>query len=105
MCIFNPPFDPLCSPSPNVQEWRVYIGHKHVNGLEEFDISVGVLKITLSKLPGFNVALLRLDKPVSYSDYIQPACVDTSNERSFPVGSPCWVAGWEKGSNSTGKGL
>lgn len=83
----------------------MYVGQKRVNGLEEFVMSVGVANVTLSKMPGSSVALLQLDKPVPYSDYIQPACVDISNDRSFPVGSPCWVAGWEKGSNSTGEGL
>ncbi|KAG7227827.1 hypothetical protein INR49_013621, partial [Caranx melampygus] len=88
--------------SPNAQEWKVYVGQKRVNGLEEFDMSVGVVNVTFSKMPGSSVALLQLDKPVSYSDYIQPACVDISNDRLFPIGSPCWVAGWEKGTNSTG---
>ncbi|XP_022599093.1 uncharacterized protein LOC111220318 [Seriola dumerili] len=88
--------------NPNVREWSVFLGHRRVNDFEEFEMSLDVVNITLSKMPGSNIALLQLDKPVSYSDYIQPACVDISNDRSFPIGSPCWVAGWGKGSKSRG---
>ncbi|AWP17631.1 Serine protease 27 [Scophthalmus maximus] len=94
------------TPNPNVLEWRVFLGHKLVDSSEEFEMSLGVVKITLSKMTGSNIAVLQLAKPVSFKDYIQPVCVDSNNDRSFPIGSQCWVAGWGQGSKSrAGSGL
>lgn len=91
------------SPNPDVQEWSVLLGPQIVNGVEVFDISLGVDKIIVSKMPGINIALLKLSKQVDYKDYIQPVCMDISNARSFPSGTKCWVAGWENGSDGRGK--
>ncbi|KAM3592622.1 uncharacterized protein V6R79_022385 [Siganus canaliculatus] len=88
--------------SPDVSEWRVFLGPQYANGSEVFEMSLSVVKITLSNGPGSNIALLQLDESVSYRDYIQPVCMDINNARSFPIGTPCWVAGWEMGSKSRG---
>lgn len=61
-------------------------------------MSVGVVDITLSKATGSNVALLQLGKRVRFRDNIQPVCVDAGNSGSFPIGTRCWVAGWDGGS-------
>lgn len=82
----------------------MFLGHKLVDSSEEFEMSLGVVKITLSKMTGSNIAVLQLAKPVSFKDYIQPVCVDSNNDRSFPIGSQCWVAGWGQGSKSRGMG-
>ncbi|XP_034426287.1 transmembrane protease serine 9-like isoform X2 [Hippoglossus hippoglossus] len=89
--------------SPNVLEWRVFLGQRLVGSSEEFESSVGVVKIILSKFTGFNIAVLQLEKPVSYIDYIQPVCLDNHNDRSFFFGSQCWVPGWGKGSKNGGE--
>lgn len=68
----------------------------------EFEIYLGIVNITVSQLAGSNIGLLHLIEPVSYKDNIQPVCMDVAASRTFPIGSQCWVAGWEK---STGKGL
>nr|XP_046233682.1 transmembrane protease serine 9-like isoform X2 [Scatophagus argus] len=95
------------TPSPDVREWSVFLGQNRVNGAEVFEMSLSVVKITVSKSPGANIALLQLNKPVTFRDYIQPVCMDISNSRSFPTGTQCWVAGWDKsrGSNKAGSGL
>ncbi|XP_070708471.1 polyserase-2-like [Pempheris klunzingeri] len=90
------------TPNPDAREWSVFVGPRIVNGSEEFERSVGVVRIIVSQLASFNIALLLLDRPVNYIDYIQPVCMDVSNTRSFPVGSRCWVAGWGKGTKSRG---
>ncbi|KAK2820323.1 hypothetical protein Q5P01_023282 [Channa striata] len=77
--------------SPNALEWRVFLGRERVNGSEE---SLGVVNIAVSKMTGFNIALLQLAKPVNYTDDIQPVCVDVDAARSIPIGSECWVVGW-----------
>lgn len=81
------------------------VGRWIENGLEVFETSVGVDRIIISNLPGHNVALLKLAEPINYQDYIQPVRMDISNARSFPAGTPCWVASWEKESVVTGKVL
>uniref|UniRef100_A0A671YH17 Peptidase S1 domain-containing protein n=1 Tax=Sparus aurata TaxID=8175 RepID=A0A671YH17_SPAAU len=90
------------TPNPDVSEWSLFLGQRLVNGVEEFEMSMGIVDIKVSKNAGSNIALLQLAKPVSYKDYIQPVCMDISNTRSFPAGTRCWVAGWEKGSKITG---
>lgn len=95
--IFNP-----YSPIPDVSEWKVFVGPQIVDGVEVFETSVAVDRIIFSNLPGINIALLKLAKPVNYKDYIQPVCMDINNARSFPTGTSCWVAGWEKESVMTG---
>ena len=92
----------LGSVSPDVHEWSVFVGPQTVNSSEQFELSVGVVRIIVSQMPGFNIALLKLARKVNYKDYIQPVCMDTNNERSFPVGTRCWVAGWDKDINGTG---
>ncbi|CAJ1080986.1 LOW QUALITY PROTEIN: uncharacterized protein LOC119010001 [Xyrichtys novacula] len=83
--------------TPNVDEWTAFLGHQRVNGSEKFEMSLAILNITVSKSSGSNIALLRLAKPVSYKDHIQPVCMDTNNVRNFPIGSQCWVPGWGTG--------
>nr|CBN81366.1 Serine protease 27 [Dicentrarchus labrax] len=90
------------TPKPDIREWSVFLGQRIVNGLEEFEMSLGLVNITVSKNTDSNIALVQLNKPVIYRDYIQPVCMDISNARSFPIGTRCWVAGWEKGSKSRG---
>lgn len=80
----------------------MFVGPQTVNSSEVFETSVGVVRIIVSQMPGVNIAMLKLAKKVNYEDYIQPVCMDTNNERSFPVGTRCWVAGWDKDIDGTG---
>ncbi|XP_006630359.2 tryptase-2-like [Lepisosteus oculatus] len=41
----------------------------------------------------FDIALVELDKAVSYSKYIQPVSLAQSSDE-FPPGSKCWATGW-----------
>lgn len=75
-----------------------------MNSSEVFEMSLSVAKIIVSNNPGINIALLRLDKPVNFRDYIQPVCMDISNSRSFPIGTRCYVAGWETDNKGRGRG-
>lgn len=99
---FNGVFNPPDSTSPNASEWNVFLGLRLVNGSEEFETSLGVLNITVSKMTGSNIALLLLFESVSFNNYIQPVCSDISDSRSFPIGSQCLVTGWENRNNSRG---
>uniref|UniRef100_G3NYA9 Peptidase S1 domain-containing protein n=1 Tax=Gasterosteus aculeatus aculeatus TaxID=481459 RepID=G3NYA9_GASAC len=84
------------SSNPNASEWTAFLGRSLVNVSGEFEISLGIVNITVSQLAGSNIGLLHLIEPVSYKDNIQPVCMDVAASRTFPIGSQCWVAGWEK---------
>ncbi|XP_061613040.1 uncharacterized protein LOC133469687 isoform X3 [Phyllopteryx taeniolatus] len=88
------------NPIPTASDWTAYLGQKLVNGVEEFEMSLAIDSITISKLQGSNIAVLQLAKGVSFSDYLQPVCLDITNAISFPAGTPCWTAGWGKGNKS-----
>ncbi|XP_037319140.2 transmembrane protease serine 9-like isoform X2 [Pungitius pungitius] len=82
--------------NPNASEWRAFLGRSPVNLPGEFAISLGIVNITVSKLAGSNIGLLQLIDSLSYTNNIQPVCIDVAASRTFPIGSQCWVAGWEK---------
>ncbi|MBN3326540.1 TMPS9 protease, partial [Atractosteus spatula] len=90
-----------CLSSPvSVQEWTVILGRLKQNGSNPFERSLGVQSFQTSQLGGTNIALLKLDTKVSFTDYIQPICL--AGERvSFPTGAQCWVTGW---GNAAGTG-
>eukprot|EP00064_Thunnus_orientalis_P025227 superscaffoldBa00012217_g25571 len=83
------------SSSLTASEWTVVLGRLKQNGVNPFEVTLNVAKITLSTLAGSNVAVLRLAARPTLSDYIQPICLD--NGQTFTVGSTCWAAGWSSG--------
>ncbi|XP_073403627.1 serine protease 33-like [Dendrobates tinctorius] len=58
-------------------------------GLETFIIHKNYNKIDMN----WDIALLKLDSPVSYTKYIQPICLPAASV-AFPCGLECWVSGW-----------
>nr|XP_057918663.1 uncharacterized protein LOC131110034 [Doryrhamphus excisus] len=80
--------------NPTASDWTAYLGPKLVDGIEEFEMTMNIEKITMSEMTGFNIAVLQLTKAVSFSDYIQTVCLDITDATTFPVGTRCWVAGW-----------
>lgn len=40
-----------------------------------------------------DIALMELDSPVSYSDYIRPICLPAP-QHVFPPGNTVWITGW-----------
>ncbi|KAM4026341.1 serine protease 33-like [Anomaloglossus baeobatrachus] len=41
----------------------------------------------------WDIALVKLDRPVPYTKYIQPICLPAASV-TFPCGLDCWVSGW-----------
>ncbi|XP_073505014.1 serine protease 27-like [Phyllobates terribilis] len=41
----------------------------------------------------WDIALLKLDSPVTYTSYIMPICLPSASV-TFPCGMDCWVTGW-----------
>lgn len=40
-----------------------------------------------------DIALMELDSPVTYSDYIKPICLPAA-QHEFPPGQDVWITGW-----------
>ncbi|XP_018520967.1 ST14 transmembrane serine protease matriptase a [Lates calcarifer] len=78
--------------------WEAYLGlHTQRN------VNSAVVKRNLKQIiphPNYNaytfdndIALMELESPVSYSDYIRPICLPAS-QHDFPVGNTVWITGW-----------
>jgi len=88
---------PLLSASPvNTSQWSVVLGRLQQNGSNLFEVTLGVISITISNLTGNNVAVLALSGSPMISDYIQPLCLDTGVV-DFLNNADCWLAGWGQG--------
>ncbi|XP_068569925.1 ST14 transmembrane serine protease matriptase a [Cebidichthys violaceus] len=78
--------------------WEAYLG-LHIQG----NIGSSVVKKNLKKVishPYYNaytydndIALMELDSPVTYSDYIKPICMPAP-QHDFSTGSTVWITGW-----------
>ncbi|XP_062383002.1 uncharacterized protein LOC134070625 [Sardina pilchardus] len=86
-----------------LSEWAVLVGPQpQSNASDTFLSSFAVANITLSNVThsSSDVAVLHLKSSVELSDYAQPLCMDLSEQRTFSVGSTCWVPGWGKRQNN-----
>ncbi|XP_069044051.1 transmembrane protease serine 9-like isoform X1 [Lepisosteus oculatus] len=83
-----------CLPSSvNTSEWRVFLGRQNQTSSNTLEKSTGVLNVFTSSLSGTNIALLRLDTNVSFTDYILSVCLAGAGI-TFTPGTQCWVTGW-----------
>ncbi|KAK5868980.1 hypothetical protein PBY51_009946 [Eleginops maclovinus] len=78
--------------------WEAYLG-LHTQRKIDSDVVKKNLKRIISH-PNYNaytfdndIALMELDSPVTYSDYIQPICLPSS-QHNFPTASTVWITGW-----------
>ncbi|XP_036446361.1 transmembrane protease serine 9-like [Colossoma macropomum] len=84
------------SSSTNASDWTVILGRLKQNGSNANEVSVNVIKISLSTGTANNVAVLQLSRKPTLTDYIQPICVDLGSN-SFPINTQCWASGWGSG--------
>ncbi|XP_056139420.1 ST14 transmembrane serine protease matriptase a [Lampris incognitus] len=78
--------------------WEAYLG-LHV----QRQVKNSIVKRNLRQIiphPYYNdfnfdndIALMELDSPVTYSDYIRPICMP-SPQHVFPTGNSVWITGW-----------
>ncbi|XP_056297744.1 ST14 transmembrane serine protease matriptase a [Pseudoliparis swirei] len=78
--------------------WEIYLG-LHTQG----GVGNAVQKRNLKQIiphPNYNaytydndIALMKLDRPVTYSDYIRPICMPAP-QHDFPMGNTVWITGW-----------
>jgi len=79
------------------QKWKVVLGLQTLS-LQESAQQKFLSKIVIHPHYKFNIvtkidiALLKLNEPVTFTDYIQPACLPTETEPSD--GEECFVSGW-----------
>ncbi|XP_061828384.1 ST14 transmembrane serine protease matriptase a [Nerophis lumbriciformis] len=78
--------------------WEAYMG-LHTQGKIPSTVAKRNLKRIIAH-PNYNdftfdndIALMELDSPVVYNDYIRPICVPAA-QHDFPVGSTVWITGW-----------
>ncbi|KAK2876892.1 hypothetical protein Q8A67_020988 [Cirrhinus molitorella] len=82
--------------------WTVYLGRQsqNISVSNTHEVSRSVRSII--KHPDYNpsqftndIALLRLSKPVNFTNYISPICL-AANGSVFHNGTTCWATGWEE---------
>ena len=80
--------------------YTVVLGRQTQEGPNPHEVQSSVRQIfihpgyTASAFNGNDLALLRLDSPVQYSDYIRPACLADSG--STFNDTSCYLTGWGK---------
>lgn len=79
------------------------LGRLYQNDVNQFEVSLDVVNISVSNLTGTNIAVLTLSSPPTLNGYIWPICLD--NGRTFPPGAECWAAGWSSGAGGGDAGL
>nr|NP_001090463.1 epidermis specific serine protease S homeolog precursor [Xenopus laevis]AAH83024.1 Prss27 protein [Xenopus laevis] len=87
-----------CFDSLEVSYYNVYLGAHQLSALGNSTVTRGVKRII--KHPDFqyegssgDIALIELEKPVTFTPYILPVCLPSHNVQ-FAAGSMCWVTGW-----------
>ncbi|XP_032991698.1 transmembrane protease serine 12-like [Lacerta agilis] len=79
--------------------WRVVFGLHHLYNYESSTVKRHVRAIVMHS--GFkrstyenDVALFKLKRPISYSNYIQPICLPNSTTQLVADENPCFISGW-----------
>ena len=66
--------------------------HRQMFKVDKIIVNPNTVKLVTGVMD-WDMALLQLDKPVVYGDYVQPVCLPDQGE-SFPTKSLCYLAGW-----------
>ncbi|XP_073459198.1 transmembrane protease serine 5 [Aquarana catesbeiana] len=84
--------------SPQVSSWSVLAGIISHSSVEQKGSVSTVEKIIYhqkydDRSHDYDIALMKLDKPLNYSDSIRPVCLP-QYDQDLAAGSECWVSGW-----------
>lgn len=78
--------------------WVVYLGRETQAGPNRNEVRSTVSQVLVH--PDYNntlfnndIALLKLQSPVQFNDFIRPVCL-ASNVSQFHTSTPCWATGW-----------
>jgi len=98
-------FNPLTSAIP--ADWTVVLGDHHIKERnDKYEQRRKVVNITIHEgyksmyfegihdtPPKNDVAILKLDKPLTFTDFVQPLCLPRPDQ-VFAPNEECYVAGW-----------
>ncbi|XP_040181956.1 transmembrane protease serine 5 [Rana temporaria] len=84
--------------SPQVSSWSVLAGIISHSSVGQKGSVSAVEKIIYhqkydDRSHDYDIALMKLDKPLNYSDSIRPVCLP-QYDQDLAAGSECWVSGW-----------
>uniref|UniRef100_A0ABM5GSH6 Serine protease 27-like n=1 Tax=Pogona vitticeps TaxID=103695 RepID=A0ABM5GSH6_9SAUR len=84
----------------NPSDYRINLGEYELPKPAPSMISSAVCKIIVHPYyvgegQSADIALVRLEKPVNFSQTILPICLPSSSDK-FPVNTSCWATGWGK---------
>ncbi|XP_078234888.1 serine protease 27-like [Pogona vitticeps] len=88
----------------NPSDYRINLGEYELPKPAPSMISSAVCKIIVhpyyvGQAQSADIALVRLEKPVNFSQTILPICLPSSSDK-FPVNTSCWATGWGKFSST-----
>ncbi|XP_051870454.1 transmembrane protease serine 3-like [Pristis pectinata] len=79
-----------------LSSWKVYVGIIE-QPLTESSSYIVERIIHHKKYKGhtydYDIALIKLETPLTFNDWIQPICLPNSGQE-FPDGKACWISGW-----------
>ncbi|XP_075949020.1 chymotrypsin-like protease CTRL-1 [Anarhichas minor] len=87
-----------CVVRSSPRAWILYFGRETQSGPNINEVNRTVSQIIVH--PDYNtpllnndIALMKLQSPVIFTDYIRPVCL-ASNSSQFHTSTPCWATGW-----------
>ncbi|XP_059181054.1 testisin-like [Centropristis striata] len=96
-----------CIVRSSTDVWILYLGRETQSGPNVHEVNRHVSQIIVHS--GYNsttfdndIALMKLSRPVTFTNYIRPVCL-ASNSSQFHNSTPCWTTGWGRfGSDQPG---
>ncbi|XP_009637181.1 transmembrane protease serine 9 [Egretta garzetta] len=78
--------------------WAAYTGTTSLRGSDSGAVKMGIARIILhpsynTDTADYDVAVLELKRPVTFTKYIQPVCLPDAGHH-FPTSKKCLISGW-----------
>ncbi|XP_075579927.1 transmembrane protease serine 9 [Pelecanus crispus] len=78
--------------------WAAYTGTTSLRGSDSGAVKMGIARIILhpsynADTADYDVAVLELKRPVTFTKYIQPVCLPDAGHH-FPTSKKCLISGW-----------